>query len=322
MTTTSADPLLDDLRRRFPALHALVDPGRGAGVPVPADFEDAAGGGRGESYRSAQRDPTVRLHGIRQLLALAAPAGGWRPGDVLLDVLGGDGTLARAVRGDRPVVLTSDLSPGMVAAAQRLGLPAVRQPAQALRLRDAAVDGVLLAYGTHHVPVPDRPAAVAEAHRVLRPGGRLVLHDFEQPSPVSRWFAEVVHPYSWTGHPYPHFTEPELRDLLVGAGFAEVRVRRLYDPFRLTGPDRATARRRLGRHLLEMYGLERLRGDDPAAADDRVAELAERCFSHRPDEAAPGQPTLRARYRGVPVGCTVELPRVALVASGRRDRPE
>jgi SAM-dependent methyltransferase len=293
---------------------------------VPPDFEDACGGGRGDSYREAQRDPTVRLHGIRQLFALAAPDGrlrSWRPQHVVLDMLGGDGTLARAVaavlpRWCRPTVLTSDLSAGMVAAAQRLGLPALRQPAQALRLRDGSVDAVVLAYGTHHVPPAERPAAAAEALRVLRPGGRLVLHDFEDPSPVSRWFRDVVHPLSRTGHPYPHFTASGMRDLLTGAGFTRVEVRRVYDPFRLLGPDPATARRLLGRHLLDMYGLERVRGDDPVAAAERVAALADECLRYTPAQASPGQPTLRARYETSSAGCRVELPRVALVASGTR----
>jgi SAM-dependent methyltransferase len=339
------DPLLADLRRRAPELHALLDPariavGEAADGPVPADFEDAAGGGRGDSYRLAQRDPRVRLHGIRQLFTLAAPdgrLGSWRPAHVLLDVLGGDGTLARAVRGllpadRRPTVLTSDLAGGMVAAAQRLGLPAVRQPAQALQLRDGSVDAVVLAYGTHHVPVGERAAAVAEARRVLRPGGRVVLHDFEDGSPVARWFAEVVHPLSRTGHPYPHFTEAGMRDLLTAAGLVDVTVRRVYDPFRLVGPDRVGARRLLGRHLLDMYGLDRLRADadergadpDERGADpderaaDRVAALADDCFRYSPREAAPGQAALRLRHDPAPSGWAVELPRVALVAAGTR----
>jgi hypothetical protein len=61
-----------------------------------------------------------------------------------------------------------------------------------------------------------------------------------------------------------------------------------------------------------------LRGDDPAAAADRVATPAERCFAYRPDEAALSQPTMCARYEPVADGCAVELPRVALVATGVR----
>jgi SAM-dependent methyltransferase len=330
-STPLTDPLLADLARRAPRLHALLDPARlVAGAPpagtVPPDFEDSCGGGRGESYRQAQQDPTVRRQGIGQLFALAAPGGrigAWRPDHVVLDVLGGDGTLARAVRAllpprRRPTVLTSDLSAGMVAAAQRLGLPAVRQPAQALQLRDRSVDAVVLAYGTHHVPVAARAAAVAEARRVLRPGGRLVLHDFEDPSPVASWFAGVVHPLSRTGHPYPHFTVGGMGELLTAAGLADVEVRPLYDPFRLVGPDRAGARRLLGRHLLDMYGLERVRGDDPDLAADRVATLAEGCFRYTRRQAAPGQAALHTCYEPAPGGCRVELPRVALVASGTR----
>jgi hypothetical protein len=47
-----------------------------------------------------------------------------------------------------------------------------------------------------------------------------------------------------------------------------------------------------------------------------VAALADDCFRYSPREAAPGQPALRLRYHRAPSGWTVELPRVALVASG------
>jgi ubiquinone/menaquinone biosynthesis C-methylase UbiE len=322
------DPTLADLYHRAPELYALLDPARldVDEAPQLTDFEDALVGGRGESYRHAQRDPTVRLHGIRQLFALASPAGtleSWRPEHVLVDLLGGDGTLARAVErvtspASRPAVLTSDMSAGMIRAAQRRGLPAVRQAAQRLRLRDGSVDAVLMAYGTHHIPPADRPAAFSEAHRVLRPGGAVVSHDFAEGSPTARWFGEVVHPYSHTGHDYPHFTEEEVRRLLSGAGFARIRVERMYDPLVLTAPTQDQARLRLGDHLRWMYGLTRLPGGDEVHAARRAAEFAEATFDYPPADRAPGQEIGQVSYRETGHGWTAELPRVALVGVGRR----
>ena len=364
---TAADPLLAELSRRFPELFALVDPARCAApsTAVPVDFEDSAVGGRGETYRDAQRDPSIRARGIATLFDLASPDGdrrSWQPGQVVLDVLGGDGTLARAAAtglpsgpvrpddphspldagqpaGAGPTVLTSDLSAGMVAAAQRHGLPALQQPAQRLRLRDSSVDAVIIAYGTHHIPVEQRLDAVREAWRVLRPGGRLVLHDFAEDSPVARWFTEVVHPYSRTGHPYPHFTAEAMTRLFNAAGFADVRVVDVYDPFVLIAVDQSTARLRLGRHLADMYGLVRLaehpnpaplqtRADpappaehpDPARPGVALlsAELAEKIFRYPPGAQAPGQTTEACRYTRVGAGWRVERPRVALVSVGRK----
>jgi len=321
---------LADLYQRAPELYALVDPARldTEEPDAPTDFEDGPEGGRGDSYRLAQEDPTVRLHGIRQLFTRASPRGrlsSWRPEHVLLDLLGGDGTLARAVHlftapANRPTVLTSDMSAGMIRAAQRRGLPAIRQAAQRLRLRDGSVDAVLMAYGTHHIPRSERPAAVAEAYRVLRPNGTLVLHDFAEGSATARWFADVVDRYSHTGHDYAHFTADELTHLFRGAGFTDVTVERMYDPLVLTAPTRDEARRRLGDHLRWMYGLTRLPSGDERQAAERTADLAEQTFHHPPADRAPGQEIGGVAYQAAGPGWRVELPRVALVAAGRRGR--
>ncbi|MFI7421281.1 class I SAM-dependent methyltransferase [Nonomuraea sp. NPDC049684] len=148
--------------------------------------------GRGDSYRRAQQDALVRWTGIRALLGLLAPDPAAGP-PLLLDVLGGDGTVARAAAGRlgsldvKPAIITGDLSGHMVDRALAQGLPAVRQAAQLLFLREASVGGVLLAYGTHHIPPADRPGAVAEAARVTRPGLAALFADAGLPVRVLDW---------------------------------------------------------------------------------------------------------------------------------------
>ncbi len=322
------DPTLADLFHRAPELYALLDPERldADDLPAPTDFEDGCTGGRGDSYRQAQENPAVRLRGIRALFTMASPGrvlSSWRPEHVLVDLLGGDGTLARAVEmftppESRPTVLTSDLSAGMIRAAQQRELPAIRQAAQRLRLRDQTVDAVLLAYGTHHIPPADRPATASEAFRVLRPGGSLVMHDFAEDSAVARWFADVVDRYSHTGHDYPHFTEAELQGLLTGAGFTDVTVQRMYDPLVLTALTRDDARVCLGDHLRWMYGLTRVSRGNERSAALTTADLAEGTFRHALADRAPGQAIGQVSYERTGDGWRVEMPRVALVASGRR----
>lgn len=328
----SSEILLANLRDRAPDLFDLIDSEkirvRQSRIPdVPMDFEPSHSGGRGDSYRTAQEDPTIRLVGIRELLTLASPGfdlSRCSSNDVFLDVLGGDGTIARAVpyavpTGYRPTVLTSDVSAGMVAAAQRYGLPAIREAAQALLLRDCSVGAVILAYGTHHIPFAERDVAVREAHRVTRPGGRIVLHDFELDSPVARWFSDVVDRYSRTGHRFPHFSRAEMAHLLGAAGYRDIEVRRMYDPFVVTGSSPDDALLKLGSHLMDMYGLVRLRDlHKPSDAARIVADLADVYFRYDGLPAAVDQIEVRPAHPGEPPPYRVELPRVALVATGTR----
>ncbi|PYC64779.1 SAM-dependent methyltransferase [Streptomyces tateyamensis] len=70
-----------------------------------------------------------------------------------------------------------DLSPEMVAVA-RAAYPGVRfrqGSMAALELPDGGLGGVLAWYSTHHTPAEGLPAVYREFHRVLAPGGYLLL---------------------------------------------------------------------------------------------------------------------------------------------------
>ncbi|MBI3049377.1 MAG: metalloregulator ArsR/SmtB family transcription factor [Acidobacteria bacterium] len=94
-----------------------------------------------------------------------------------------------------------------------------------LPLRDASVDVSLLSQALHHAVDPEE--ALAEAVRVLRPGGRLLVLDLRE------------HDQQWVrtrfGDRWLGFSEAALERLLMGAGVRDVRVqvgaRQSHDPF-------------------------------------------------------------------------------------------
>jgi len=103
-----------------------------------------------------------------------------RPVERVLDVAGGTGRAARAVARDTgrvpdPVVV--DASESMLRRAVAHGTAAVRGDAGRLPVRDESVDAVVVLDALHHLP--DQRAALADAARVLRPGGVLVVREFD-----------------------------------------------------------------------------------------------------------------------------------------------
>jgi ArsR family transcriptional regulator len=82
-------------------------------------------------------------------------------------------------------------------------------------LKDASVDLVLLSQALHHATDPAR--AAAEAHRILKPGGRVLLLDLRKHDET--WVTATLGD-RWLG-----FTDDELKKMLIDAGFTAVTVR-------------------------------------------------------------------------------------------------
>jgi demethylmenaquinone methyltransferase/2-methoxy-6-polyprenyl-1,4-benzoquinol methylase len=111
------------------------------------------------------------------------------PGPRLADIGGGTGNYAMALQreGWDPVVI--DRSPEMLARAREKGLTTLAADAQRLPLADASFDAAMLVSMLHHVEDP--AAALTEAQRILRPGGRLAVMAFTREDIEDLWFLEL-----------------------------------------------------------------------------------------------------------------------------------
>ena len=151
--------------------------------------------------RTRGASPSV-LGPLREALAGA-------PGRRLLDVGGGTGNYAMALReeGWEPVVL--DRSPAMLERAAAKGLETREADAQALPLPDACADAVAMVSMLHHVD--DRSRALAEARRVLRPGGRLAVMVYTREDIEDLWFHDLFP----STRAWMDASHPRLADLLA-----------------------------------------------------------------------------------------------------------
>jgi 2-polyprenyl-3-methyl-5-hydroxy-6-metoxy-1,4-benzoquinol methylase len=142
-----------------------------------------------------------------------------QPGEEVLDVGCGSGVYTRvlAERGVR--VTATEFAPTPLALAKRNIGALARQvefrveDAQALSLPEERFDRVLLTEVIEHVPDPDR--AVAEAARVLRPGGILAISTPSRFSPLNLayWLKRRIRRYAFNEHLH-EFTPTSFRQLL------------------------------------------------------------------------------------------------------------
>lgn len=144
----------------------------------------------------------------------------------------GDGYLTIEAARWAKKVTAIDRSPEMLARAKALAkrrnvanIAWKRGELEALPLADASVDVAVLSQALHHASDPAR--ALAEAERVLRPGGKLLVLDLRQHDQA--WVRETLGD-RWLG-----FKDVELKKMMTAAGFSRVQLRvgarKTGDPF-------------------------------------------------------------------------------------------
>ena len=194
LSTGSDDPLLRQDAERVPAILASRAADQNWADSVAGDMERHYSPGR--TWEALARSALPLLE----------------TGDVL-DIASGDGVLAELLAPHSHRYVCVDSSKRVVAAAaerlRRFRNVEVREgDMHALPFADAAFDLVVL---MHALTYADRPAqAVADAARVLRPGGRLLLSSLARHE-----HQNVVQAY---GHANLGFSEKDLRRFATKAG--------------------------------------------------------------------------------------------------------
>jgi demethylmenaquinone methyltransferase / 2-methoxy-6-polyprenyl-1,4-benzoquinol methylase len=203
-------------------------------------------------------DLNNRLHSFGRDQAwrrFAVRYAGVKPGDTVVDVACGTGDLSEHfARTEAARVIGIDFTPEMLQIARRkleqlapehrAKISYQEGDAQALPLPDASADVVSIAFGIRNVAEPAR--AIREFARILRPGGRLVILEFDTPRfPPFRWLNSF-----YCGHVMPltatlisgdrsgaykylprsvgsFMPREQLCGLLAGSGFGQVSARPL-----------------------------------------------------------------------------------------------
>ena len=204
------------------------------------DFENAGWERAAEFYGDAFGALTAQT--APALLDAAGAAAGTR----LLDVASGPGFIAAAASQRGAAVTGLDFARAMVVEARRRH-PSIEfreGDAEALPFADASFDAVVMNFGMLHLAQPD--AAIAEADRVLRPGGR---YAFTVWAPPERAVGFGLALRAIEAHGRPDVPLPEgppffrfsdaagTTQTLESAGFTDVRVQELPLRWRLTSAD-------------------------------------------------------------------------------------
>ena len=155
----------------------------------------------GRDWRLPLYDPITKLLGVDRTRRRLIEQADLTPGQRVLEVGCGTGTLLIDIGRRHPAVDLVGLDPDPKALARadrkahRAGVRVRldRGFSDELPYEESSFDRVLSSFMYHHVPGGEKLAMFREIHRVLKPGGRLELVDFAGPERAHGFFARMLH---------------------------------------------------------------------------------------------------------------------------------
>jgi len=195
---------------------------------------------------------SLGIHRLWKRFALGRT--GLRPGDVALDVAGGSGDLSAGMArqvGATGLVCHTDINREMLETGRRrlvdeglfANVSTLQANAERLPFADESFHCVMIGFGLRNCT--DKPAALREMARVLRPGGRLLVLEFSRPAigfiqplydlysfRMLPWLGKVV-AHDAASYRYlaesirMHPDQASLSGLMVSAGLEDVRYHNL-----------------------------------------------------------------------------------------------
>jgi len=264
------------------------------------DFEHAGWEAIPDQYHQAFAQLTTQA--ITSLL----DAVNIKRGDKCLDIASGPGYVAAAAAHRGATVLGVDFSAAMVAHAQRLhpNIDFREGDAEQLRLGNGLFDAAVMNFGILHLGRPEQ--ALAEAWRVLRPGGRFAFSVWAKPEETIG-FGIVLCAVANNGEPrialpegppFFRYSDPEecVRGLLA-VGFETPTITKVAQVWHLPAGD----------GLFE-------------AMKDSTVRTAGLLRAQKPEVLDRIRDTMRAEVKKYTKGDAAELPMPALIASALKPK--
>jgi ubiquinone/menaquinone biosynthesis C-methylase UbiE len=173
-------------------------------------------------------DPFVKLLGGDKARKRLLGEATFQPGDHVLEIGCGTGTLLTMIKQTYPGVKVVGLDPDPKALARakrksiKVGFDIQFDQgfSDELPYPDAIFDRIFSSFMFHHLKEDEKKGTLMEVHRVLKPGGSFYLLDFSGPNQQDGLFARWIH----SGHRLKDNAEEKIRALIQEAGFQNPRA--------------------------------------------------------------------------------------------------